>query len=91
MGKNIPLSRHHLIQRCEKEKYNVHDQRNIKVMKHIQHVALHSLFHNLTSPKEQLAFLKDLYINVLSDETKAIFETLINCSDKDFYAKWIVK
>ena len=67
------------------------NRRNITTMVHKQHVALHQLFRNLTTPKEQLLMIKELYNTVLSDHAKELFETLTNINDKDFYAHGIVK
>ena len=80
-----------MIQRCEKEDYNVHDARNISVMDHRRHVALHQLFYNLTTPKDQLDYLRELFNDILSQEAKEIFEELTWLSDKLFYAKGLVK
>lgn len=87
MGKDLEQSKHHLIQRCEKNDYNVHDKRNVKKMIHKQHVALHQLFRNLTTPKDQLVYLRDLYDTVLSPYTKQLFDDLINMPEDFFYAQ----
>lgn len=82
---------HHIISKCKRDKYNVYDERNMKRMLVIQHNAIHQLFHELHTPKEQLHKLRELYETVLSQKAKELFDVLLNMADKEFYDVWLVK
>ena len=85
MGKYKPINKHHLIQKAEREFYNIHDPRNIKRMYIVQHNALHALFHNLTTPKDQLEKLRELFDPILSDQAREIYDILLQLPIKEFY------
>ena len=91
MNKQRPTNRHHMLQKCEKELYNIHDPRNIVVMDMVQHTALHQLFRCLTTPKDQLEKLRDMFAPILSPLAQNIFEELLKLSDEQFYDVGMVK
>ena len=84
-------NKHHLIWQEYREYFHINDHRNIKYMKMIRHRWLHTLFDTLNTPKDQLAFLKELFNPILSETSQELFENLLSQTDIDFYAKWLVK
>jgi len=57
----------------------------------IRHRWLHSLFDTLNTPKDQLAFLKELFNPILSETSQQLFENLLSQTDQEFYADGLVK
>lgn len=83
---NKQRNKHHLVAKEYREYFNVNDQRNIKYMKMIQHRALHTLMQNLNCPKDQLAYLKELFNPILSETSQQLFTDLLSQTDQEFYA-----
>lgn len=84
-------NRHHKIGRCERNNYNVHIPENIVRMDERQHNALHQLFRNLSTPRDQLQHLKELYGDILSHHAQDLLEELLSLSDKHFYNSKAIK
>lgn len=84
-------TRHHVVPKSrEREGFNVHDKRNIKLLKQGVHDALHRLFSNLT-PDEQLEFWYSVNEQVLSEYVKGELMEILSLQDKDFYKDWVVR
>jgi len=84
-------TRHHLIGKSLKNEYNVHADCNRIRMDEHRHNALHALFGVLLAPKEQTREFSYILESILSDEAKALFSTLSNMSDSQFYRKEVLK
>lgn len=82
---------HHLVQKLEKNKFNVSMKENIVRMNVCKHRALHALFLNLTTPKEQFKYMWELCKSILSDKAKEILEEFLSLDDHDFYIEWLRK
>lgn len=80
---------HHLIQRVERNSFNVDIPENVTKMKEYKHNALHDLFQNLTHPKLQFQYLGNLCEPVMSGTAKSLVNTLTSLSDHDFYIPWL--
>jgi len=82
---------HHLVQKIEKKKFNISMPENIHRMNEFRHRALHALFLNLTTPKQQFEFMSELCKNILSDEAKELLQNFLDLDDYDFYIQWLRK
>jgi len=91
MRKNKIRDKHHLIGQEYREYFNINDPRNIKYMKQFQHRALHTLMQNLNHPKDQLAYLKELFDPILSETSQQLFTDLLSQTDQEFYSDGLVK
>lgn len=69
-------TKHHIIGKSLARKYNVHCQKNIKLLSDKRHTALHSLFQTL-EPHKQLLELFHVISPVMSDEAKEMMLELI--------------
>ena len=84
-------NKHHLVQKIEKKKFNISMKENIIMLNMFKHRALHALFLNLTTPKEQFAFMWELCKNILSKEAKELLQVFLDLDDHDFYIEWLRK
>jgi len=91
MRKNKIRDKHHLLGQEYREYFNINDPRNIKYMQQVKHRAIHTLMQNLNTPKDQLAYLKELFDPILSDVSQQLFTDLLSQTDQEFYADGIVK
>jgi len=46
---------------------------------------------NLNHPKDQLAYLKELFDPILSETSQQLFTDLLSQTDQEFYADGLVK
>jgi hypothetical protein len=55
-------------------------------MRQTEHRAIHTLMKNLNTPKDQIAYLKELFDPILSETSKQLFTDLLSQTDQEFYA-----
>lgn len=79
------MTRHHVVPKSrEREGYNVHHPKNIKLLRQKYHDALHRLFSNKT-PNEQLEDWYSVNKEVLSDAVKNAIVELLEMKKEEFY------
>ena len=82
---------HHIISRKEKEKFNVHDERNKMKINMRLHDALNRFYWDKQTPRKQLAFMLDIWKPVLSPLVKNALFDILNLPDDVFYHIDLIK
>ncbi len=90
MWKSLPYTKHHVIPKCNSERFNVHDRENILPLVEQIHVALHRLF-NWSTPKEQIRLLNSINSQVYSTQVQKIFWDLLNMDEDKRYRPHLIK
>lgn len=83
-------TRHHIIPQCNRDKFNVHNQDNVKPILDTLHIALHKMFE-WSTPKKQIELLNSINSQVYSKEVMNIFKDLINIDEDEWYKEHLIK
>lgn len=82
---------HHIISRKQKDKFNVHDERNKMTISMRVHDALNRLYWDKQTPRKQLAFMLDIRKPVLSPWVKQALFDILELPDDVFYHQELIK
>lgn len=82
---------HHILSRKEKEKFNVHCERNKMRINMRVHDALNRLYWNRQTPRKQLAFMLDIWKPALSPWVKQALFDILDLPDDVFYHSDLIK
>lgn len=87
--KKNTMTRHHILNKCCKDTFNVFAQDNTVWINELEHNYHHLYFGN----KDPLESLKQInwFMQVMGDQAKEIYQTLINMNDDQFYNKKFLK
>lgn len=81
---------HHLIWKCNKNKYNVRAKQNTIRIPRREHDALNRYFKDKQSPREQLQKLFDLTKQVLEEKTRRDLAEILSRTDENFYIREVL-
>lgn len=85
------FSKHHLVWRTERNKFNTNHPDNIQIIKHNIHQAIHTIFWEEHKPKEQVEIFVRILEPILWPISKDLFDTIFLLPDESFYKKWLIK
>ena len=82
---------HHIMWRCNRNKYNTEIPENKVRISEREHDALNRYFKDKQNPREQLRKVFDLVKPVLSTGVRHELEIILNCDDDMFYIPELLK
>ena len=82
---------HHIMWRCNRQKYNTEIPENKVRISEREHDALNRFFKDKQNPREQLLKVFNLVKPVLSQWVRHELEVILNCSDDLFYIPELLK
>ena len=82
---------HHLLGKCNQNKYNVKAKENIVRIPRREHDALNRYFKDKQNPREQLLKVFELVTPVLNDKTRKDLAEILSRTDEDFYIPQVLK
>lgn len=82
---------HHLLGKCNQNKYNVRAKQNIVRISRREHDALNRYFKDKQSPREQLQKIFELVTPVLNENTRKDLAEILSRTDEDFYIPQVLK
>ena len=84
-------SLHHIIGKCNHDKFNVDFPENKEIITQKTHDAINNLFKQHQSPKEQWIDMVELWSKSLSERTRQDLLEIFNRQDRSFYLRKLVK
>lgn len=83
---------HHIMWKCNRNKYNTNiEQNKVKISRRL-HVALNGFFGDKQNPREQLKQVYEIVKNVLSPWVRnELYTILYECDDEMFYIPELLK
>ena len=82
---------HHIMWRCNRNKYNTNIPENIVRISEREHDAFNRYFKDKQNPREQLLKVFNLVKPVLSNWVRHELEIILNCEDELFYIPELLK
>ena len=82
---------HHIMWRCNRNKYNTNIEQNIVRISEREHDAFNRYFKDKQNPREQLLKVFNLVKPVLSNGVRHELEVILNCEDELFYIPELLK
>ena len=82
---------HHIMWRCNRNKYNTNIEQNLVRISEREHDALNRYFKDKQNPREQLRKVFDLVKPVLSAGVRHELEIILSCEDELFYIPELLK
>ena len=82
---------HHIMWRCNRQKYNTNIPENKVMISEREHDALNRFFKDKQNPRDQLLKVFNLVKPVLSQWVRHELEVILNCSDDLFYIPELLK
>ena len=82
---------HHIMWRCNRNKYNTNIPENIVRISEREHDAFNRYFKDKQNPREQLRKVFDLVKPVLSAGVRHELEIILSCEDELFYIPELLK
>ena len=82
---------HHIVWRCNRNKYNTNIEQNLVRISEREHDALNRYFKDKQNPREQLRKVFELVKPVLSAGVRHELEVILSCSDDLFYIPELLK
>ena len=82
---------HHIMWRCNRNKYNTNIEQNIVRISEREHDAFNRYFKDKQNPREQLLKVFNLVKPVLSNWVRHELEVILNCEDDLFYIPELLK
>ena len=82
---------HHIMGRCNRNKYNTNIPENIVRISEREHDAFNRYFKDKQNPREQLLKVFNLVKPILSCWVRHELEVILNCEDELFYIPELLK
>lgn len=82
---------HHIVGRCNRQKYNTNIEQNLVRISEREHDALNRYFKDKQNPRDQLRKVFELVKPVLSTGVRHELEVILSCEDELFYIPELLK
>jgi hypothetical protein len=82
---------HHIMWRCNRQKYNTNIPENLVRISEREHDALNRYFKDKQNPRDQLRKVFELVKPVLSAGVRHELEVILSCEDELFYIPELLK